>query len=145
MAMNINNESMKRFIPLLLACLLPLIVQAQDTIPNYLEDDDVIIGPFAYSMPEFPGGEQAMNEYVSANLHYPEQAVKDSIEGRVVVSFSLQADLSITNIEVLQSSGSALLDEEAIRIIRSMPKWECKAKSCYLDVRYALPFNFKLP
>ena len=137
---------MKRLLFILLACLLPLIVQAQvkDTIPNYLEDDDVIIGPFAYSMPEFPGGEQAMNEYISANLHYPEQAVKDSIEGRVVVSFSLQADLSITNIEVLQSSGSALLDEEAIRVIRSMPKWECKAKSCYSDVKYAVPVNFKL-
>ena len=49
---------MTRFISILLACLLPLIVQAQvkDTIPNYLEDDDVIIGPFAYSFPEFPGG-----------------------------------------------------------------------------------------
>ena len=47
---------MKRIIPILVGCLLPIIAQAQDTIPNYLEDDDVIIGPFAYSMPEFPGG-----------------------------------------------------------------------------------------
>ena len=135
---------MKRIIPILLVCLLPLIVQAQDTIPNYLEDDDVIIGPFAYSMPEFPGGQKALFEYLANNVHYPEQAVKDSIEGRVLVSFSVQADLSITNIEVLQSSGFALLDEEAVRVIRSMPKWECKAKSCYSDVKYAVPVNFKL-
>ena len=140
----LTHTPMKRLIPILLACLLPIIAQAQDTIPNYLEDDDVITEPFAYFMPEFPGGKQAMNEYISANLHYPEQAVKDSIEGRVVVSFCLQADLSITNIEVLHSSGFALLDEEAVRVIRSMPKWECKAKSCYSDVKYAVPVNFKL-
>lgn len=127
---------------LLIACFATSFVQAQDTIPNHLEDDDVIIN-IKVCTPEYPGGEQALVEYLSANVHYPEQAVKDSIEGRVVVGFSLQADLSVANVVVLQSSGSALLDEEAIRVVRSMPKWECKWEPCYIDVKYTVPVNFK--
>ncbi len=137
---------MKRIasILLLIACFATSFVQAQDTIPNHLEEDDVIINIKRYvCMPEYPGGEQALVEYLSANVHYPEQAVKDSIDGRVVVGFSLQADLSVTNVVVLQSSGSALLDEEAIRVVRSMPKWECKSEPCYIDVKYTVPLNFK--
>ena len=143
---------MKRLVSILLliACFATSFVQAQDTIPNLLEDDDVIINDDVLinikryvCMPEYPGGEQALVEYLSANVHYPEQAVKDSIEGRVVVGFSLQADLSVTNVVVLQSSGSALLDEEAIRVVRSMPKWECKSEPCYIDVKYTVPLNFK--
>ena len=138
---------MKRLVSILLliACFATSFVQAQDTIPNHLEDDDVLINIKRYvCMPEYPGGEQALVEYLSANVHYPEQAVKDSIEGRVVVGFSLQADLSVTNVVVLQSSGSALLDEEAIRVVRSMPKWECKSEPCYyIDMKYTLPVNFK--
>jgi protein TonB len=137
---------MKRLVSILLliACFATSFVQAQDTIPNHLEDDDVIINIKRYvCMPEYPRGEQALVEYLSANVHYPEQAVKDSIDGRVVVGFSLQADLSVTNVVVLQSSGSALLDEEAIRVVRSMPKWECKSEPCYIDVKYTVPVNFK--
>ena len=137
---------MKRLVSILLliACFATSFVQAQDTIPNHLEEDDVIINIKRYvCMPEYPGGEQALVEYLSANVHYPEQAVKDSIDGRVVVGFSLQADLSVTNVVVLQSSGSALLDEEAIRVVRSMPKWECKSEPCYIDVKYTVPLNFK--
>ena len=143
---------MKRLasILLLIACFATSFVQAQDTIPNHLEDDDVIINDDVLinikryvCMPEYAGGEQALEEYLSANVHYPEQAVKDSIEGRVVVGFSLQADLSVTNVVVLQSSGSALLDEEAIRVVRSMPKWECKSEPCFIDMKYTLPVNFK--
>jgi protein TonB len=137
---------MKRLVSILLliACFATSFVQAQDTIPNHLEDDDVLINIKRYvCMPEYPGGEQALEEYLSANVHYPEQAVKDSIEGRVLVSFSLQADLSVTNVVVLQSSGSALLDEEAIRVVRSMPKWECKSEPCFIDMKYTVPLNFK--
>ena len=144
---NLYFIPMKHLFPILLAFLLPFIAQAQvkDTIPNYLEDDDVIIGPFAYSFPEFPGGHKALFEYLSNNVHYPEQAVKDSIEDRVICQFLVQADGSITDIEVVRSLGYLELDEEAKRVISEMPKWVLKRDpGKYAPVRYTVPVNFKL-
>ena len=134
---------MKRLFPILLACLLPFIAQAQDTIPA----DS--IGEFCIQiimpMPEFPGGHKALFEYLSNNVHYPEQAVKDSIEDRVICQFLVQADGSITDIEVVRSLGYPKLNEEAKRVISEMPKWVWKRDpGKYAPVRYTVPVNFKL-
>jgi TonB family protein len=75
-----------------------------------------------------------MNE----NKKYPEQARKDSIEGRVVVSFTVESDGTITNAQVVKSL-HPLLDAEALRVVNLMPKWEPGAQS-----RYNLPIYFKL-
>ena len=134
---------MKRLFPILLACLLPIIAQAQDTIPA----DS--IGEFCIQiimpMPEFPGGHKALFEYLANNVHYPEQAVKDSIEGRVICQILVQADGSITDIKVVRSLGYPELDEEAVRVISEMPKWVWKRDpGKYAPVRYIVPVTFKL-
>ena len=78
-------------------------------------------------------------------MHYPEQAVKDSIEDRVIVQFLVQADGSITNIEVVRSLGYLELDEEAKRVISEMPKWVWKHDpGDSAPMRYFVPVNFKL-
>lgn len=130
---------MKRLLPFLLAGL-PFLAQAQDTTS----------GPPVYTFPHFPGGRQALVEYLSDNVQYPEQAMKDSIEGRVVCKFSIQADLFPSDIRVVHSSGSALLDEEALRVIHSMPQWESESDTCEhnfppdFTYEYTLPINFEL-
>ena len=129
---------MKRLFPVLLACLLPLIVQAQDTIPA---DPDQEIFIDRYDMPEFPGGQKALFEYVSNNVHYPDA----DITGRVVVQFLVQADGSITDIEVVRSLGYPEFDEEAVRVISEMPKWVWKHDpGDSAPMRYFVPVNFKL-
>ena len=138
-----QHSPMKRLLFILLACLLPFIAQAQDIIPADT------IGEFCIQiimpMPEFPGGHKALFEYLSNNVHYPEQAVKDSIEDRVICQFSVQADGSITDIEVVRSLGYPKLDEEAKRVISEMPKWVWKRDpGKYAPVRYTVPVNFKL-
>jgi protein TonB len=133
---------MKRLIPILLACLFPFIAQAQDTIPA---DPDQEIFIDRYNVPEFPGGQKALFEYLANNVHYPEQAVKDSIEDRVIVQFLVQADGTITDIEVVRSKGYPEFDEEAVRVISEMPKWVWKhdlGESA--PMRYFVPVNFKL-
>lgn len=133
---------MKRLFPILLACLLPFIAQAQDTIPADSEQEIFID---RYNWPELPGGQKALFEYLSNNVHYPEQAVKDSIEDRVICQFLVQADGSITNIEVVRSLGYLELDEEAVRVISEMPKWVWKRDpGKYAPVRFIVPVNFKL-
>lgn len=133
---------MKRLIPILLACLLPFIAQAQDTIPA---DPDQEIFIDRYNVPEFPGGQKALFEYLANNVHYPEQAVKDSIEDRVIVQFLVQADGSITDIEVIRSLGYPEFDEEAVRVISEMPKWVWKHDpGDSAPMRYFVPVNFKL-
>ena len=133
---------MKRIIPILLACLLPFMAQAQDTIPA---DSDGEIFIDIYIVPEFPGGQKALFQYLSNNVHYPEQAAKDCIEDRVICQFLIQADGTITDIEVVRSLGYPELDQETIRVISEMPKWVWTSDpSKYAPMRYTLPINFKL-
>ena len=134
---------MKRLVPILLSCLLPFIAQAQDTIPADSEQEIFID---RYNWPELPGGGQkALDEYLANNVHYPEQAVKDSIADRVIVQFLVQADGTITDIEVIRSKGNPMFDEEAVRVISEMPQWVWKHDPGDLaPMRFIVPVNFKL-
>lgn len=134
---------MKRIIPILLVCLLPFMAQAQDTIPA--DSIDGISIQILVPIPEFPGGQKALFQYLSNNVHYPEQAAKDCIEDRVICQFLVQADGTITDIEVVRSQGYPELDQEAIRVISEMPKWGWTSDpSKYAPMRYTVPINFKL-
>ena len=77
-------------------------------------------------------------------MNYPEQAKKDSIEGRVVLSFVVETDGSITEPKVVQSV-HPLLDEEALRVAKLMPKWEPGYQNgTPVRVKYNIPVTFKL-
>ena len=133
---------MKRLFPILLACLLPIIAQAQDTIPADSEQEIFID---TYNVPEFPGGQKALFEYLASNVRYEDLVWDADITGRVVVQFLVQADGSITDIEVIRSMGYPEFDEEAVRVISEMPKWVWKCDpEKYAPVRYTVPVNFKL-
>ena len=94
--------------------------------------------------PSFPGGTQALLKFLSDNIKYPEQAVKDSIEGRVVVGFIVETDGSITNPEIARNV-HPLLDTEALRVVKLMPKWEPGyQKGTPVRIKYHIPVTFKL-
>ena len=94
--------------------------------------------------PSFPGGEGAMFSYISNNLQYPEKAQENGIQGRVVVKFIVEKDGSISNVEVNRSVDPDL-DNEAMRVIKNMPKWN-PAKQNGTEVRayYYVPVTFRL-
>ena len=73
--------------------------------------------------PRFPGGDKAVLEFIKRNMSYPKSAKGKGIEGRVVVSFYVETDGSLTNLSIAKSSDSRL-NKEALRIIKKMPKWE---------------------
>ena len=98
----------------------------------------------AEEMPSFPGGNRAMMEYISHNLRYPFSAQENGVQGRVVVSFVVERDGSITNAEIARGIDPSL-DEEAIRLVESMPKWNPgKQNGSTVPVRYSVPVNFKV-
>ena len=97
------------------------------------------------SMPEFPGGQQQLFKYISENVKYPVIAQENGIQGRVVCQFVVNKDGSIVDVVVVRTSGDASLDKEAIRVIKSMPKWTPgKQRGKPVRVKYTVPVNFRL-
>lgn len=109
--------------------------------PGTLIDEPVI---FASQMPTFPGGEAAMMKFIQENVNYPSLAIENLIQGRVTVLFIIEKDGSISNVEVVRSLGWGL-DTEAIRVVKSMPKW-IPGENNFRPVRVkiALPIKFVL-
>lgn len=94
--------------------------------------------------PEFPGGTPALYEYLSNNLHYPAVARENEVQGRVIVIFTVEKDGSLSNI-TLARSVDPMLDKEALRLVRGMPKWiPGKRNGDAVRSRYSLPVTFKL-
>lgn len=97
------------------------------------------------TMPEFPGGQAALFKYLSENVKYPVIAQENGIQGRVICQFVVNKDGSIVDVEVVRSGGDASLDKEAIRVIKSMPKWKPgRQRGQAVRVKYTVPVNFKL-
>lgn len=94
-------------------------------------------------MPQFVGGEAALIRYLQKNLHYPPQALRNSVEGKVFISFVVQADGSIADVQVLKGLGYGT-DEEASRVVKGMPAWTPgKQNKLPVAVRYNLPITFR--
>ena len=95
-------------------------------------------------MPEFPGGEQAMYDFLAKNISYPKTAKDSNIKGNVYVQFVVEKDGTITNPKVLRDVGGGCGDE-ALRVVRMMPKWKPGMhKGKAVRVQYTLPFHFRL-
>lgn len=95
-------------------------------------------------MPQYPGGQIAMLQYLMKNIKYPEQAMKEGIQGRVTVRFIVEKDGSISDVKPVLSV-HPLLNKEAVRVVKSMPKWSPgKHNGKPVRVRFNLPVMFKL-
>lgn len=126
---------MKKFY-VLTFCLLISVFNA------FAQQNDVY--EIVEEMPEFPGGITKMNEFLGNNIIYPEYAVENNIAGRVVVEFIVNIDGTITDLQVKRSVYE-LLDNEALRVVKSMPKWKPgKNDGKLVRVKYTLPITFNL-
>ena len=114
--------------------------------PNLLNDtlDGDEIYQIVEEMPKFPGGEAELFHYISKNIHYPQEAKEKGIQGRVFIGFVIEKDGSVSNIRNLRGVDSEL-DAEAIRVVKSMPKWKPgKQNGEFVRVSYQIPIFFKL-
>jgi protein TonB len=95
-------------------------------------------------MPSFPGGNAALMEYLQQNVKYPVVAQENGVQGRVVVSFVVEKDGSITDVKVVRSVDPSL-DKEAARVVKSMPRWiPGKQNGSAVRVKYNVPVSFRL-
>lgn len=93
---------------------------------------------------QFPGGYAAMQQWIADHVQYPQTAIEMGDQGRVFLSFVVEPDGSITNVEVLKKVTKEL-DNEAKRLIRSMPKWSAgEAAGEKVRTRCQIPINFTL-
>ena len=94
------------------------------------------------TQPEFPGGFSAMNDYLRQKVHYPSAAAQAGIKGMILVSFLIDTTGNLTNIRVLKGLGFGC-DEEALRAVRSMPRWIPGTESGKaVPIKYNLPIRF---
>ena len=97
------------------------------------------------SQPEFPGGWNAVKEYLQLNIRYPKECVENRIEGKAFVRFIVEKNGKIKKVELAKSSGNSLLDKEAIRVVKKMPRWN--PGTIYNKperMAYTMPVDFRL-
>ena len=108
------------------------------------EEEEEVVFQVVEKMPQFPGGQQALFEYLSKNIRYPVIAQENGLQGRVICQFVVNSDGSIVDIVVVRSVDPSL-DKEAVRVIQSMPKWQPgEQRGKAVRVKYTLPVNFRL-
>lgn len=120
-------------------------VEVKDEGPKVIETPvHAEIFTVVEEQPGYPGGEEARISYLQQNIKYPEEAKELGIQGKVFVTFVVEVDGSITDVRVLRGIGGGC-DEEAIRVVRSMPKWvPGKQRGVPVRVQFNLPIKFTL-
>ena len=120
-------------------------LKAQDTIDSQEDIWGDALYHYVDVMPEFPGGNAALYEFIKQNLTYPKSAKEQGIEGIVYVWFIVENNGSITNIKVVQGVNEEL-DAEALRVVNLMPNWKPGYRGPHPigRVPYTLPIMFKL-
>lgn len=111
-----------------------------DTIRPINNDEKVLTGVVEYQ-PQFPGGIKACEQFIKENLRYPDTG--SDVQGRVIVSFMVERDGSLSDIKVVRGLDPAF-DEEALRVVKMMPKWSPGVTDGKISVmRYTIPIIFK--
>ena len=122
----------KKLMTLLLAMLACMSVSAQDILIDET------------CPPQFPGGDDALINFLNANIVYPPQAAQDKVEGKVVVQFTVKKTGKIDDVKVLRSVRKDL-DDEAVRVVKMMPDFiPGKQNGEVADMLYTIPVSFKL-
>lgn len=117
--------------------------QFEANVPEKSTPDDEVYF-IAEKMPEFPGGELGLRKYIAMNVKYPQEAREKGIEGKVYVRFTITKTGNVADVQIAHGVDS-ILDNEAIRVINTLPKWQAaESNGQKVSVYYTVPINFKL-
>ena len=108
------------------------------------EPEEQTIFEVVENMPDFPGGQAALMQYLAKNIKYPTIAQENGTQGRVIVQFVVNKDGSIVDAKVVRSV-DPYLDKEALRVINTMPKWKPgMQRGKPVRVKFTVPVMFRL-
>ena len=130
---------------LLIGIAIPSLFYAQDRQNgNAVQGKDA---EYAFEQlevkPEYPNGNEGLGKYLSENIKYPKKALKNGVSGKVFVQFVIDKTGKVTNVVAVRGVEKSL-DKEAVRVIKSMPKWKPGMKDGQpVKVKYTIPINFK--
>ena len=122
------------------------VLKAKEVIaqPEPPKEEETKVFDVVEQMPSFPGGQAALFQWLSNNIKYPVVAEENGVQGRVIVTFVVERDGSITDVRVVKSVDPSL-DKEAVRVTKSMPHWiPGKQNGSAVRVKYTLPVTFRL-
>ena len=136
---------MRRLLLLLIGMVFPSLFYAQDR-----QNENAVQGKdaeYAFEQlevkPEYPNGNEGLGKYLSENIKYPKKALKNGGSGKVFVQFVIDKTGKVTNVVAVRGVEKSL-DKEAVRVIKSMPKWKPGMKDGQpVKVKYTIPINFK--
>lgn len=121
-----------------------IFITANDSTDTSKYDGSNLYGMIIESNPQFPGGDKAIVEWIKQNLRYPEEAKKEKIEGRVLVSCIINTDGTVSDAKITRSTNNKL-NEEALRLVSSMPKWIPRTEAGKnVKTKYTVPIKFTL-
>jgi protein TonB len=122
------------------------VLKAKEVIaqPEPPKEEETKVFDVVEQMPSFPGGPSALMQYLSSNIKYPVVAEENGVQGRVVCTFVVERDGSVTDVQVARSIDTSL-DKEAVRVLKKMPKWiPGKQNGSAVRVKYTVPVTFRL-
>ena len=118
-----------------------VVVEKKEEKPKEVKEE---IHTLVEQMPQFPGGDAALMKYLSSHINYPPMAAENNVQGKVVVQFVVDKTGKVGEVKVVRSVDKDL-DKEAIRVVKSLPKFTPGRQNGYpVRVWYTLPVNFKL-
>ncbi|MBR0118194.1 MAG: energy transducer TonB [Prevotella sp.] len=123
----------------------PTAVAQTGNAPAAAQTDNTIYDVVP-TMPEFPGGAQAMSDYIAKNLKYPADAKQQGKDGFVMIQFVVEKDGSRSDVKVMRNGKLPSMDKEALRVVNSMPKFSPgrNEKNQPVRVKFTVPVRFKL-
>ena len=121
--------------------IFSLTASYAQTTEKELNNEKVIL---VEVQPEYPGGMVAMYKFISDNVHYPKDAKKAGIQGKVLLQFTVDSKGNVVNV-IVKKGLSESIDAEAVRVVNAMPKWKPGTQAGKaVNVFYNLPIEFKL-
>ncbi len=121
------------------------VLKAKEVIADEKpKEEETKVFDVVEQMPEFPGGQAALLKWISDHIKYPAIAEENGIQGRVVCTFVVERDGSVTDVKVARSIDPSL-DKEAVRVLKQMPRWNPgKQNGASVRVKYTVPVTFRL-
>lgn len=130
---------MKKYFVIIVLLVLPFVSFSQTTTTE--EPPALLV---AEEMPVYPGGDDAMRQFLVSNIIYPQIAKENNIQGKIFVEFIIEKTGEVTNVKVIRGV-DPLLDDEAVRVVKLFPKWKPgKQEGKLVRVRFIVPIIFKL-
>ena len=115
-ASNTNVSTMAKATTLTATTLSTIDMQTQQPDTKVYKNVEV--------KPQFKGGESAMMEFIAKNVKYPQAAIDATLQGKTIVGFVVRKDGTVSDVHIKKSSGHAVLDKEAMRVVKTMPAWK---------------------